>query len=105
MLAEYVERNNIQGQLKFNLFVGASTGAETEDRWAKNDMIDKRYPHQVGKNIQNGINAGRIRFADKHLSEFGADLVDGFCTLNLVTFLTICRYKRQTRGKSRYCCC
>jgi acyl-CoA hydrolase len=27
------------------------------------DMIDRRYPHQVGKNISKGINEGRIRFA------------------------------------------
>jgi acetyl-CoA hydrolase len=31
-LANYVEKNNLQGKLRFNLFVGASTGAETEDR-------------------------------------------------------------------------
>lgn len=41
-------------------------------------MIDRRYPHQVGKNIAKGINAGRIRFADKHLSLFAQDLVYGF---------------------------
>ena len=33
LLADHVERNNLQGKLRFNLFVGASTGAETEDRW------------------------------------------------------------------------
>ncbi|CDS02617.1 hypothetical protein LRAMOSA00022 [Lichtheimia ramosa] len=79
-LADHVEKNNLQGKLKFNLFVGASTGAETEDRWATLDMIDRRYPHQVGKNIKKGINAGRIRFADKHLSMFPQDLVYGFYT-------------------------
>jgi acetyl-CoA hydrolase len=30
--------------------------------------IARRYPHQVGKEIARGINAGRIEFADKHLS-------------------------------------
>jgi len=79
-LADHVENNNLQGKMKFNLFVGASTGAETEDRWAKLDMIDRRYPHQVGKNIAKGINSGRIRFADKHLSLFAQDLVYGFYT-------------------------
>ncbi|KND04329.1 acetyl-CoA hydrolase [Spizellomyces punctatus DAOM BR117] len=79
-LADHVERNNLQGKLKFNLFVGASTGAETEDRWAALDMIDRRYPHQVGRNIAKGINAGRIRFADKHLSMFAQDLVYGYYT-------------------------
>lgn len=32
LLADHVERNKLQGKLRFNLFVGASTGAETEDR-------------------------------------------------------------------------
>jgi len=27
-LADHVEKNNLQGKLKFNLFVGASSGAE-----------------------------------------------------------------------------
>lgn len=76
-LADHVEKNNLQGKLKFNLFVGASTGAETEDRWASLDMIDRRYPHQVGRNIKKGINQGRIRFADKHLSMFPQDLIYG----------------------------
>eukprot|EP01112_Ceratiomyxa_fruticulosa_P019866 TRINITY_DN65_c0_g1_i1.p1 TRINITY_DN65_c0_g1~~TRINITY_DN65_c0_g1_i1.p1 ORF type:complete len:525 (-),score=134.67 TRINITY_DN65_c0_g1_i1:234-1808(-) len=79
-LADYVEQNNLQGKLKFNLFVGASSGAETEDRWAKLNMIDMRAPHQVGKHISKGINEGRIRFFDKHLSMFPQDLVYGFYT-------------------------
>jgi len=79
-LAEHVEAQNLQGKLKFDLYVGASSGAETENRWAKNDMIDRRYPHQVGKDIAKGINEGRIRFADKHLSMFPQDLSYGFYT-------------------------
>ncbi|MEE4253640.1 MAG: acetyl-CoA hydrolase, partial [Desulfuromusa sp.] len=39
-LADHVEANNLQGKMKFNLFIGASVGAETEDRWASLDMID-----------------------------------------------------------------
>lgn len=81
-LADHVEKNNLQGQMKFNLFVGASAGAECEDRWAELDMIDRRYPHQVGKNIKKGINEGRIRFADKHLSMFPQDLVYGKVNIN-----------------------
>lgn len=76
-LADHVEKNNLQGKLRFNLYVGASTGVETEDRWATLNMIDRRTPHQVGKNIQKGINEGRIRFMDKHLSMFPQDLVYG----------------------------
>ena len=79
-LADHVEKNNLQGELKFNLFIGASVGAETEDRWATLDMIDRRWPYQTGKNIAKGINAGKIRMGDKHLSLFAQDLGYGFYT-------------------------
>jgi acetyl-CoA hydrolase len=74
-LADHVEKNNLQGQLKYSLFVGASSGAETENRWARLNMIERRSPHQVGKEIANGINTGKINFFDKHLSMFPSDLV------------------------------
>ena len=74
-LADHVEKNSLQGQLKYTLFVGASSGAETENRWAALDMIERRSPHQVGKAISKGINEGRIKFFDKHLSMFPVDLV------------------------------
>jgi acetyl-CoA hydrolase len=79
-LANHVEKNNLQGKWKFNLFIGASVGAETEDRWASLDMIDRRWPYQTGRNIQEGINSGRIRMGDKHLSMFAQDLKYGFFT-------------------------
>src|SRR3954465_10581216 len=75
MLADYVEKNGLQGQLKYSLFVGASSGAETENRWAALNMIERRSPHQVGKQIAKGINTGEIQFFDKHLSMFPVDLV------------------------------
>jgi acetyl-CoA hydrolase len=37
-------------------------------------MIDRRSPHQVGKEIAKGINNGQINFFDKHLSMFPSDL-------------------------------
>ncbi len=43
--------------------------------------IARRYPHQVGKDIAKGINAGRIEFADKHLSMFPQDLTYGYYSL------------------------
>ncbi len=79
-LADHVQKHGLQGKWKFNLFIGASVGAETEDRWASLDMIDRRWPYQTGKNIQEGINAGRIRMGDKHLSMFAQDLKYGFYT-------------------------
>jgi len=84
-LADHVEKNNLQGKLKFSLFSGASVGAETEDRWATLDMIDRRWPYQTGKNIAAGINEGRIRMGDKHLSLFAQDLGYGFYTKDTPT--------------------
>ncbi|KXN81006.1 Acetyl-CoA hydrolase [Leucoagaricus sp. SymC.cos] len=84
-IADHIEQNNLQAnpstKKKFNLFVGASVGPEVEDRWARLDMIARRYPHQVGKDIARGINAGRINFADKHLSMFPQDLTYGYYSL------------------------
>lgn len=74
-MADYVEQNNLQSKMKYSLFVGASAGSETENRWAALDMINRRSPHQVGKDIAKGINSGRINFFDKHLSMFPSDLV------------------------------
>ncbi|GAM33730.1 acetyl-CoA hydrolase [Talaromyces pinophilus] len=79
-LADHVEKNNLQGKLKYTLFVGASSGAETENRWARLNMIERRSPHQVGKEIAKGINTGNIQFFDKHLSMFPSDLVYGWYT-------------------------
>ncbi|KAF8993381.1 acyl-CoA carboxylate CoA-transferase [Cyathus striatus] len=85
-IADHIEKNNLQAdpatKKKFKLFVGASVGPEVEDRWARMDMISHRYPHQVGKEISKGINAGRINFQDKHLSMFPQDLVYGYYALN-----------------------
>ncbi|KZZ93920.1 Acetyl-CoA hydrolase/transferase [Ascosphaera apis ARSEF 7405] len=67
-LADYVEKNNLQGKRKYNLFVGASAGADTENRWAQLNMIERRSPHQVGRDISKGINNGNINFFDKHLN-------------------------------------
>ncbi|KAL9114641.1 MAG: hypothetical protein Q9227_001319 [Pyrenula ochraceoflavens] len=81
-LADHVEKNNLQGKLKYNLFVGASSGAETESRWARLNMIERRSPHQVGKEIAKGINNGNIKFFDKHLSMFPVDLMYGYYTMH-----------------------
>lgn len=78
-LADYVEKNNLQGQLSFNLFVGASAGPE-ESRWADLGMLHRRAPHQVGRPIRNSINAGKTMFQDKHLSMFPQDLTYGYYT-------------------------
>ncbi len=79
-IADYVEQNNLQGKWRFNLFTGASIGAEVEDRWAALDMIDKRWPYQTSKECAKGINCGKIRMGDKHLSMYAQDMFNGFYT-------------------------
>ncbi|KIK49981.1 hypothetical protein GYMLUDRAFT_253375 [Collybiopsis luxurians FD-317 M1] len=87
-IADDIESRNLQAdpstKKRFNLFVGASVGPEVEDRWAALDMIARRYPHQVGKEVAKGINAGRIEFADKHLSMFPQDLTYGYYNLHKI---------------------
>ncbi|MEA3464775.1 MAG: acetyl-CoA hydrolase/transferase C-terminal domain-containing protein [Thermodesulfobacteriota bacterium] len=79
-LCDHVEKNNLQGKMKLNLFIGASIGAEVEDRMASLDMIDRRWPYQTGKELGKSINSGGIRMGDKHLSMFAQDLKYGFYT-------------------------
>ncbi|MBU5636251.1 acetyl-CoA hydrolase [Geomonas sp. Red69] len=79
-LADYVEKHNLQGKMRFNLFIGASIGAEIEDRWASLLMTDKRWPYQTGKVVQKQVNNGTVRMGDKHLSLYAQDLAYGFYT-------------------------
>jgi acetyl-CoA hydrolase len=79
-LADHVEKNNLQGKMRFNLFIGASIGAEVEDRWASLQMTDKRWPYQTGKVVQKQVNDGTVRMGDKHLSLYAQDLAYGFYT-------------------------
>lgn len=50
-------------------------------------MIERRSPHQVGKDIAKGINNGNIKFFDKHLSMFPADLVYVCCEVLSVCWI------------------
>eukprot|EP01029_Cantina_marsupialis_P020790 TRINITY_DN48_c3_g1_i1.p1 TRINITY_DN48_c3_g1~~TRINITY_DN48_c3_g1_i1.p1 ORF type:complete len:523 (-),score=118.76 TRINITY_DN48_c3_g1_i1:135-1703(-) len=75
-LADHVEQTG--EKMGFELFVGASVGAETEDRMASLGMIKRRWPYQTGKNIAKGINNGEISMGDTHLSMFAQNIEYGF---------------------------
>ncbi|KAH0789048.1 Acetyl-CoA hydrolase [Histomonas meleagridis] len=79
-LADYVEQNKLQGKLRFNLFIGASSGKKNEDRWAQLDMIASRHPYQTSETLRKSLNSGKAKFEDKHLSQFPQDLTWGFYT-------------------------
>ncbi|KAK9461410.1 uncharacterized protein V1516DRAFT_707579 [Lipomyces oligophaga] len=81
-LQEYVEKNNLQGDLRFALYVGASAPDAIEGKWAELNMISRRSPHQVGKNISKAINNGSMMFFDKHLSMWPQDLMYGYYSLD-----------------------
>jgi acetyl-CoA hydrolase len=55
-------------------------------------MIERRSPHQVGKEIAKGINNGNIKFFDKHLSMFPVDLMYGYVyeRLQVTELVTTC---------------
>ncbi|KAI5479169.1 acyl-CoA carboxylate CoA-transferase [Pseudohyphozyma bogoriensis] len=84
-IADHIENNNLQAdpatKKRFELFVGASSGPEVEDRWARLDMISRRAPHQVGKEVSKGINAGRIDFGACFGLWFPQDLTYGYYAL------------------------
>lgn len=79
-IADYVEKNNLVGKWKFNLYAGASMGVEVEDRWAELGLTARRWPYQTAKTLNKQINSGQVLLGDKHLSLFAQDLLNGFYT-------------------------
>lgn len=80
-LADHVEKNGLQGKLKYELFVGASTSSDNETRWAELDMISRRSCAVSGKPVVKAVNTGQIEFFDRHVSSFPQELMYGFYTL------------------------
>lgn len=82
VLADYVEKNNLQGKLRFNIFTGASIGRDIEDLWSSMKMTKTRWPYQAADATRSRLNRGEFIMGDKHLSMFAQDLGYGFYTLN-----------------------
>ena len=80
LLADHVEKNSLQGKLRFNVFTGASIGIDVDDRWAELGMLNRRWPHQQGYSIQRAINAGKVNYGDRYLSMYAQDFGYGFYT-------------------------
>jgi len=81
-LAEYMEKNHLQGEMRFTVYTGASMGRDIEDRWAGLQMINRRAPWLASNVGRKEINAGRTRMSDVHLSKFAQALRNGFHPLN-----------------------
>lgn len=77
-LCNMAKEQGFEGQVKYNLHIGASTGPELDANMARHKLIARRFPYQLGKDIQTAINTGEIEFADQHLSTYVDRLVGGF---------------------------
>jgi acetyl-CoA hydrolase len=82
VLADHVEKNNLQGRLGFTILSGASIGLDIDDRWASLRMIKRRFPFQLTKVLNKQVNAGEVQYADQHLSRYAQEIANGFYTLN-----------------------
>ncbi|MCP4722734.1 MAG: acetyl-CoA hydrolase [Desulfobacteraceae bacterium] len=81
-MADHVEKNDLQGEMQFTVYSGASMGRDIEDRWAGLQMIEGRAPWLASNVGRKQINAGHTRMSDVHLSKFAQDLRNGFHPLN-----------------------
>lgn len=81
-LADHVEKNNLQGKLRYDLYVGASTSPDIEVKWAELDMIARRSCAVSGKPLTKAVNTGQIEFFDRHVSMFPLELRYGSYTLH-----------------------
>ncbi len=79
-LADHVEANGLQGKVRLNVFTGGSVAAQIENRWAEVNLIDRRFPYQLGDTIRRSVNDGTVRMGDKHLGLYAEDLLNGFYT-------------------------
>lgn len=81
-LADHVEKNNLQGALRFYVITAGSIGRDVEARWVALDMISRRSPYQAAPACREKINAGKIKMADRHLSMYPQDVSYGFHTMD-----------------------
>lgn len=74
-LSKRAEKGELEG---ITLITGASVGDELDGALARAGGIKRRYPYQTQKDMRNDINAGKISYADQHLSHMAQDMAYGF---------------------------
>lgn len=76
-LAEQIKTGR---KCRINIWTGASVGPEVEEALASVDGVESRVPYYAASNksMKEGINSGRIRYMDLHLSEFAQQVSEGF---------------------------
>lgn len=58
----------IYGPLNLTLLTGASLGNDSDSIMTKAGVIGRRAPFQVDTDLRSGINTGKVKFYDQHLS-------------------------------------
>jgi acetyl-CoA hydrolase len=76
--ARAVAEHSAGRPFQIGVVTGASTGDSLDGELARADAILFRTPYQSNKNLRQGINAGKIRFFDLHLSQLPQYVNYGF---------------------------
>lgn len=78
-IADRAKAEHAEGKdYAIELFTGASTADNCDGVMAEADAISFRTPYQSDPVMRNKINAGKIRYADIHLSHLGQMVEEGF---------------------------
>jgi succinyl-CoA:acetate CoA-transferase len=65
-------------KVNIGLLTGASVGKELDEALTKAGIVVRRYPYQTDRAVREGINSGKIAYADIHLSHFPQQVRYGF---------------------------
>ena len=64
---------------ELTLCIGASVGDELDGAMTRAGIISRRFSYQSNGDMRKAINAGRIGYADMHVSEFPLLINQGIC--------------------------
>jgi succinate CoA transferase len=65
-------------EFKINILSGASTCDAIDGELARSDSVLSKFPYQTDSGMRSGINGGKIRYCDLHISQCAQYLRDGF---------------------------
>ena len=78
-LAKRAEEEHAQGHpFKINIFTGASTDDSVDGVLTRADAVAFRAPYQTNGDMRKGLNAGKVEYADLHLSQMAQEVRYGF---------------------------
>lgn len=87
---------------KVNVWTGASVGPEIDQAMVEADCIDRRLPYQTNGTMRKAINAGKVRYADIHLSHMAQMVRYGFMANRKgvdVAIVEVCKINDLGDGK------